>query len=212
VTGTTDDAASSTGTSGDSPAPARIAPPPASSPTRSSRAGRDRGRRRRGLVLAGIAAALLLVAVAGLALSLSGGDDPEQGSEQGSAAPETSEEEPTTEPSPTESPSEDAGTSPAASQRKFVRDYLAAATSDPSASWEMLTPSFQEASGGFGSYEGFWSTNTSASVSDIAADPEQGQVTYTVTYEKTDGRTTAPETVTLQLVESDGRWLIADEL
>ena len=76
----------------------------------------------------------------------------------------------------------------------------------------MLTPSFQRASGGFGSYEGFWSTNESASVSDIVADPESGQVTYTVSYQKADGSTTSPETVTLQLVDSDGRWLIADEL
>jgi hypothetical protein len=160
-------------------------------------------------VLAAVAGALLLVAVLGLALGLSGGEDP---AEAPAADPGTSEEEPTEEPSPTPSAEEDTPTSPAASQRRFVRDYLAAATSDPATSWELLTPSFQEASGGFGSYEGFWSTNASASVSDISADPETDQVTYTVTYEKTDGRTTAPETVTLQLVESDGQWLIADEL
>ena len=64
-------------------------------------------------------------------------------------------------------------------QRAFVTDYLETATTDTDASWQMLTPRYQQESGR-DSYEGFWSLNESAQVSEITPDPSNDQVSYTV--------------------------------
>ena len=53
----------------------------------------------------------------------------------------------------------------------FLQDYFSLVTSDPESSFAMLTPEFQEASGGFGRYSGFWSTIRRRSPSDIRVDP-----------------------------------------
>ena len=73
-----------------------------------------------------------------------------------------------------------------------------------------LTPAFQEASGGFGGYSGFWGTIESATPSEIEADPEAMTVAYHVEYVRTDG-STAPGDVVLGLVFEDGDYLIANE-
>ncbi len=96
-------------------------------------------------------------------------------------------------------------------QRAFVTDYLETATTDTDASWQMLTPRYQRESGR-DSYEGFWSLNESAQVSDITTDPSTDQVSYTVTYGRAGGETTSPERVTLQLVPDGDSYLIADQL
>jgi len=199
--------------------PKTIAPPPTQRGPRRQGLGQQRprregaGRRRTWLLVA--AAVLVLVAIGGLALSLSDNQNGTDGSS------DTSADQPSPDPSSGASGSGDTGdkpppdqepASPATDLRTFASDYVATATNDPAASWEMLTPAFQRASGGFESYSGFWSTNASATVTDVSSDPEALQVTYTVTYEKADGSTTAPEQVTLQLVDSDGQYLIADEL
>ena len=64
----------------------------------------------------------------------------------------------------------------------FLTTYLATVTSDRQAAWEMLTPAYQAASGGFGSYNGFWSTIESATPSNVTADPSAMTVTYDVAY------------------------------
>jgi hypothetical protein len=75
----------------------------------------------------------------------------------------------------------------------------------------MLTPGFQEASGGLGGYRGFWDTIRSArAVSFNGADPEALTVAYTVDYTRKDG-SRARDDVNLQLTYQDGDYLIAGE-
>ena len=104
---------------------------------------------------------------------------------------------------------------PAAGQAQAMEDflttYLATVTSDRHAAWEMLTPAYQDASGGFGSYSGFWSTIASAAPSDVTADPAAMTVTYDVAYERHNGTRTS-EHHTLQLVHDGSSYLINDQL
>lgn len=92
----------------------------------------------------------------------------------------------------------------------FISDYLATAPSDPAATFQQLTPRFQEESGGFGGYSGFWSTIESATPVEIDADPEAMTVAYTVDYVRTDGSEVSGDVV-LGLVYEDGQYLIARE-
>jgi serine/threonine protein kinase len=46
------------------------------------------------------------------------------------------------------------------------------AVDDPRTSWQMLTPDFQKASGGFGNYKKFWDQWSSAIPANIEADPD----------------------------------------
>ena len=92
----------------------------------------------------------------------------------------------------------------------FVEDYLATVTTNPAQSWKRLTPQFKAESGGFGSYQGFWSSIESASPSAIRANPRDMTVSYSVTYQKAGGGTESDD-VTLQLVEKNGEYLIAGE-
>ena len=182
--------------------PPVIAPPPK---------GRNRSsRRRRGLVVGALLAALVLVALIGVGLSQLGGED---GSTTATDEPTPSDSASSEEPSesPTTTPSADTE-SVADRQRAFVTDYLETATTDTEASWQMLTRAYQRESGGFGSYDGFWSLNQSAQVSDITTDPSADQVSYTVSYGRAGGETTSPERVTLQLVADGDTYLIADQL
>ena len=98
----------------------------------------------------------------------------------------------------------------AAGMRAFAQDYLATAPSDPAAAWERLTPGFQNASGGFGGYRGFWSTIASATPKTVDANPETMTVRYSVHYEKVDG-SSFDDLVVLKLTMKDGDYLIAGE-
>ena len=53
----------------------------------------------------------------------------------------------------------------------FITDYIATVTSDPRAAFERLTPEFQEASGGFEGYMGWWGTVRSAQIADVQQQP-----------------------------------------
>jgi hypothetical protein len=92
----------------------------------------------------------------------------------------------------------------------FITTYLATVTSDQHASWQMLTPAFQKASHGFGSYQKFWRTISSARPHNIRSDPDAMTVSYDVDYVRTDGSTTSDE-VTLQLVQDGTAYLINGE-
>lgn len=98
----------------------------------------------------------------------------------------------------------------AAAMSTFLTNYLSTATSDQHASWAMLTTGFQKESGGFGQYQGFWRTISSATARDIAPDPAALTVTYGVDYLRTDG-STATDQVTLRLVRSGSSYLINGE-
>ena len=93
----------------------------------------------------------------------------------------------------------------------FLGTYLSTVTSDRRAAWEMLTPAYQAASGGFGSYSGFWGSIRSATPSNVTADPAAMTVTYSVDYVKANGEQTT-EHHTLQLVPDGSSYLINDQL
>ena len=93
----------------------------------------------------------------------------------------------------------------------FLTTYLATVTSDRKAAWDMLTPAYQAASGGFGSYNAFWSTIESAAPSNVTADPAAMTVTYDVAYQKHKGGPVT-EHHTLQLVHDGSSYLINDQL
>jgi len=93
----------------------------------------------------------------------------------------------------------------------FINDYLATVTTDPKTAWEMLTPSFQDASHGYGHYHGFWKTIESAQPTSIEADPQTLQVHYSVDYVEKKDQSRTSDDVTLQLVYQDGNYLIDGE-
>jgi eukaryotic-like serine/threonine-protein kinase len=109
-----------------------------------------------------------------------------------------------------ESPSSSADDERAAAMTTFVTDYLNTVVDNPKAAWERLTPRFQDASGGFGTYKKFWKDYDTAEITDIGADPARLTVQYSVTYGavKGDGFT---DTVELQLEENGETFLIAGE-
>ncbi len=158
-------------------------------------------RRRTPWLLAGAAVVLLVVLVVVAWSLVTGGDAPTAGRDQESPSGSRSQSEDADPPS--EQPT-------ARGMETFIGDYLAAASSDPTTSYEMLTPSFQRASGGPGGYTGFWDTIDAAELVDVSADPESLTVAYTVTYTRTDG-STATDDVSLGLVFRDGTYLIAEE-
>ncbi len=148
------------------------------------------------LPLAVLGAVLLVALVAVLLLTLGG--------------------EPATTPTTTDnSPSESQTTTTPpqpnrADMEAFIDNYLATAPNDPEATYEMLTPAFQEQSGFLEGYTGFWGTIESAELVDISADPDALTVSYTVHYVKKNGEEVTDDVV-LQLVFQDGQYLIAEE-
>jgi serine/threonine protein kinase len=93
---------------------------------------------------------------------------------------------------------------------EFIGDYLTTVTSDPEAAFSMLSPDFQEASGGYDGYIGWWNQVKSARLARIESDPENLTVTYTVRYVMNNGRKNT-ERIELQLVRHDGAYLIDGE-
>ena len=179
------------------PAPAP-APVPASAPAHRSTGGP--------VAIALAVAAIVVLAIIAWAL----GSDSGGGDGQPQADPTPTRTTDTTKPSSPPPTSETPQAVTADGMENFVEDYLATVTSDQKASWEMLTPGFQEASGGFGQYQKFWRQFTSADLLSAEADPESGQISYAVEYERTDG-SKIQDQVTLTLEGTDGAFLIAAE-
>jgi eukaryotic-like serine/threonine-protein kinase len=180
-----------------------------------------------------VAAALVLLLLAGVGAWLvwpadgqrSGGDaapsdsgqsqEPTASDEPSDSADPSEEpsDEPSTDPSeePTEEPTADGvGTGTRAEMQAFVQDYFSRVTSDPEATFDLLTPQFQAQSGGYEGYSGFWSTIESATPSGIRADPATLTTEYTIEYVTTSGRTTTQQG-RLQLQRSGDGYLIAGE-
>jgi serine/threonine protein kinase len=158
-------------------------------------------RRRRSMlpILVGVAIVALLTVI-GLAIGFGGDDDP-------SAEP--------SDPGTSQSPG---STAPAAQEptaqgmTAFLTDYLETAARDPETAYTMLTPAFQEESGGLGDYAGFWGNVSSVSdVEVLDADPERLTIRYHYTREE-DGEL-IPDTPTLRLTfdAQDGTYLIDGE-
>jgi serine/threonine protein kinase len=148
------------------------------------------------VVVAAVVAVLVLTAIA-FVIGLSS-DDPKS---TPAGAGETESSSPTGEPA-------------AASQEDmeaFIDDYLSLVVSDPEAAFELLTPQFQDVSGGIDGYRGFWDRVASTKLISVAADPEAMVVDYRYTYVLRGG---GPKTedVSLRLEQTDdGGFLIAGD-
>ena len=174
-------------------APGPVVPPaepvaaPLDSPSRSSR-------RPAPAVLAGLGAVAVLLLAAVLYAALhdgsGGGNRPRAG----------------TTPSATAKP---AATKPTAQgMEAFIRDYVTTVAEDPNRSWSMLTPKFQQESGGLDRYRRFWDSATNGRVLSITADPASLTVSYQVHFDHFDN---GPGPTVLNLTFADGKYLIDGE-
>ena len=97
---------------------------------------------------------------------------------------------------------------------QFIGNYLATAAADPATGYTMLTPGFQQQSGGIEGYRSFWDTVESAELQTIDVDPESLSVAYTVEYQMDSsgpGSGESTDEVSLGLVFDDGTYKIASE-
>lgn len=94
-----------------------------------------------------------------------------------------------------------------ADMEAFVGDYLTTAATDPRAAFTLLTPEFQEASGGLEGYLGWWNQVKSAEMLNFQGDPEALDVSYTVKYVMRTGKKRT-ERISLRLVRHDDHYLI----
>lgn len=116
--------------------------------------------------------------------------------------------------STSESPSESESAAPepdAVDMEAFIADYLTTAPADPAAGFAMLTPQFQQRSGGLQGYTSFWGQVTNTRLGDVEADPDNLTVSYSYDY-TVKGKGRQHDDVTLRLRFKDGQYLIADEL
>jgi hypothetical protein len=151
------------------------------------------------------AAAVLAVAAIVTAYVLAGRGTPEALPDEdrgGATASQSSEPTPSASPASAEDTREQ--------MDAFITDYIATVTSDPRAAFERLTPEFQEESGGYPGYIGWWSTVRSAELADVASNPSDLTVGYTVNYVMKSGERST-QRVRLQLKRLDDHLLIAGE-
>lgn len=155
-----------------------------------------------------VAAAVAAVTVAILTFALTtGGDEPAVDNSRPEAdsspsEPPTTQEEPPAEEPP---PAEDGPTAEALED--FAIDYVTAASNDPDDGFALLTPGYQQQSGGLEGYESFWGGVSDVDVQTVQGDPESLTVSYTYSYDFEGDRRT--EDVTLQLEESADGFLIS---
>jgi hypothetical protein len=148
-----------------------------------------------------VAAAVAVVIAMALAFALGLGDRP--GDDDGGS---------TSSPSAGSSaPTQSAGADQATEEgmTSFISDYIATAVRDPAAGFAMLTPAFQEQSGGIEGYEGFWGQVHNAKILSVRADPDTLVVSYRYRYVDRGGPHT--DDVTLQLTYDGGSYLIDGE-
>jgi len=154
-----------------------------------------------------VALAVLAIAVVGWLAYVAGNDDneaqPRAGRTSGAGGQATGDGSPSPSDQPTPQVTADG-------MENFIEDYLATVTADPKTAWEMLTPAFQDASGGFGRYNAYWKTIATADVLSAEPDPANRRITYTVEYQRRDGSKVTDD-VTLQLDGTDERYLISGE-
>jgi eukaryotic-like serine/threonine-protein kinase len=142
--------------------------------------------------------------------------------EEGSPAAGDRASDTTSDPAASRSPSETASDSPTPQQtgpttegmEQFIGNYLATAAADPATGYTMLTPGFQQQSGGIEGYRSFWDTVESAELQAIEADPQSLSVAYTVEYQMDSsgsGSGESTDDVSLGLVFEDGTYKIASE-
>lgn len=173
-------------------------PPPAPTPS---------GARRRGsalTVLVGVAVVALITVIAFVIGTRD--DGPDDARADSTPTPSATGEPSGPETSPTAKP-----TATAEGMTAFIESYLETAADDPAAGFAMLTPAFQDESGGIAGYEGnFWGNVKRIRDIDVTdADPESLTVAYTYTYQLEQGGPVT-EDIDLQLeLTDDGSYLIA---
>ena len=64
----------------------------------------------------------------------------------------------------------------------FIETYIATASSDPAAAFDMLTPAFQEQSDGLAATRSSGATSAPPKILDVSADPATLEVSYTYRY------------------------------
>jgi hypothetical protein len=153
-----------------------------------------------------VAAAAVLLAVGIIAVAALGGFGGAGSGSPSSSGPRAGAGGPSSS-----SPATDPSARQAQAMRRFLGTYMSTVTSNRPAAWAMLTKPYQAASGGYGSYDGFWSTIRTATPSNVTADPTAMTVSYDVAYVKADGQRTT-EHHTLQLVKNGSSYLINDQL
>jgi serine/threonine protein kinase len=179
------------GTVGQATPPDVPAAPPSAPP--SPRADSPGTRRPQTKVLLVAVGVVLLLVLAGVLYAALSGDPASES---------------TKKPSDTSS-SKAAATKPTeAGMESFIRDYVSTVSSDPDASWQMLSPKFQVESGGIETYRKFWDRATNGRVNSISANPDDLTVSYQVRF---DNFNNGPGPTVLQLKFDDGRYLIDGE-
>ncbi|KRE95041.1 hypothetical protein ASG76_04930 [Nocardioides sp. Soil774] len=152
-----------------------------------------------------VAAAVLAVAAVVAAYVLAGRGTPEAvPDDRDTGAPASQDSSPTPSASPVSA--EDTR----AQMDAFITDYIATVTSDPRAAFERLTPEFQQESGGYPGYIGWWGTVRSAELADVSSNPSDLTVGYTVNYVMKSGERST-QRVRLQLKRLDDQLLISGE-
>jgi hypothetical protein len=185
------------------PAPEPVVPQPAAEPT-PARGGA--GLRLSRPVLLG-ASGVVVASLLGWLLVAQLGDEPTD------TAAQSPSSTPSAAASATPSQSQSAQDSPPAGptargMKTFIRDYVAALSTDPDTAWTMLTPKFQRESGGLKRYRDFWAGVGPGRVIEISADPDALAVSYRVRFENFG---TGKRPTVLDLAYDDGRYLIDGE-
>ena len=183
-----------------------VAPRPTESPTETSPESRRRIPPAPILVAAVIA--LLIGVIVWAALSTrdpGGGSAAEPQGRNGSPSQKQTSQEPA---APT-----------AEDMQAFIEDYVATASSDPESAFTMLTPEFQEQSGGLEGYLDFWQgqVDTAKLRGPVSADPETLTVAYEIEYtligedDDKGPKSKSTDQVSLALSFDNGVYKIADE-
>ena len=176
------------------------APPP---PTQQVRVPPARRERRTPWALVALAAvAIVLAGFIAFAVASQLGD--------GNGDEDPSADDRTSEPADGETSQSAPAKPTAAAMEGFVVTYLDTVVSDPESAFAMLTPGFQEASGGLGEYLEFWGQVTATNVKSMDANPGALTVRYLYTYD-VEGEGSVEDQVTLQLAFENGDYLIAGE-
>jgi hypothetical protein len=165
------------------PLPTALAPAAPEVPAQETATTRPVGTLRRsgpppGLLVGVGVLALALTVVLGVVLVL--GHPGERPAAAGAAVDDAS---PAASPTAAEASQAAAAGPTARGMKEFIRDYVAALSSDPDTAWQMLTPKFQRESGGLDNYRQFWDGVGRGQVLDIAADPDTLAVSYRVRFE-----------------------------
>jgi len=191
-----------------------IAPPPPPLPAYQTAPATSPARptaRRNRLLWPALAALVVLTLVVGAwLLGRSGSGSPGDQARPPASSPGTTTAS-TDRPSSGSSGSSAAPSGPTADgMTRFINDYLSTVTSDPKAAFAMLTPAFQDASGGYSKYHSWWAPIHGAAVSNVRADPGAKTISYHVVYDGPNSRPSSDD-VKLRLVYDSGHYLIDGE-